>query len=229
MKYTAAIACLLGLATAVQVDQSDYYYSLNTNSYLQAYYNYGYGMWYTTTYHAGPGPYYDTTIFTSCDDTYHYEETGFNAYFSPYTGMMFQFIDGNGNDLYWMEVGVEADVLDVTPYKQAVWWQRGLSYIQNGNPYETHAYAGGAYEVIIGNAYVFWGEEMAVWGSEVFDALANSNAFWQYTTPAINYNMFDNSWADPYTMVDLTDYVINNVPGIGDYVGAYEIYQSQLF
>ena len=64
-------------------------------------------MWYTTTYHAAPGPYYDDSIFTSCDDTYHYEETGFNAYFSPYGGLMFQFIDGNANDLYWMEVGAK--------------------------------------------------------------------------------------------------------------------------
>jgi hypothetical protein len=62
---------------------------LNTNSYLQAYYNYGYGLWYTTFYEAGPGPYYEDTIFTACDDTYHYEEVGFETYMSPYAGLMF--------------------------------------------------------------------------------------------------------------------------------------------
>ena len=70
---------------------------------------------------------------------------------------------------------------------------------------------------------------MATWSGELFDIMANSSPALTYTTPAINFNMFDNSWADPYTMVDLTDYVIQNVPGIGDYVGAYQIYESMLF
>jgi hypothetical protein len=31
-------------------------------------------------------------------------------------------MDGSSNDLYWMEVGAEADVFTIVPYKQAVYW-----------------------------------------------------------------------------------------------------------
>lgn len=83
--------------------------------------------------------------------------------------------------------------------------------------------------MIVGNAYLFWGEEMATWGGEVFDVVVNSNPAFAYSAPAITYNKFDNSWADPYTMYDLTDFVVNNVPTVGDYIGITEIYESQLF
>ena len=70
---------------------------------------------------------------------------------------------------------------------------------------------------------------MATWGGELFDIMANSSPAFTHTGPVITFNKFDNSWSDPYARVDLTEYVIQNVPGIGDYVGAYQIYESQLF
>ena len=114
---------------------------------------------YQTTYYSGVGPYYSSAIFTAIDDTMHYEEYGFNFDFYATASIGMYFGDtASDSDYYYLSANAEADVLSVTPYKQVVWFQRPLANLEtNGSP-NPHAWIGGAYDVEIGDAYVYYEE-----------------------------------------------------------------------
>ena len=86
-----------------------------------------------------------------------------------------------------------------------------------------HAWTGAAYELSLGQAHLYWGEELVTAGSEVFEAI-NSGTAIVYDWPVWADWRLDNSWNDMWAELDLTDYLIGAVPTLGDFIGLQELY-----
>lgn len=70
---SAAIAALLSTVSIAQKGGN----SFGTSTY-ECYWTYDVPLVYETNYYSGVGPYYDSTIYTSIDNSMHYEEYGFD-------------------------------------------------------------------------------------------------------------------------------------------------------
>ena len=64
---------------------------------------------------------------------------------------------------------------------------------------------------------------MGTYDGELFDGLATGTwiSWSEYTWTTFD---FANSWDDPYTELDLTTYVSDVMPDIGNYLGVTEVY-----
>lgn len=140
-----------------------YCVSPDSNFFMWEFY-YTLAVGYGSGYQSGKGPYYDDEIFTDSvdgvdgiDESHHYEEYSFagDVYAQTYLTMYFGTLN---QPVYAFTIGGNVDAVTITPYKQVVWFQRGLSELIGGEDYSTHVYAGGAYEVKFGQAYLWYVE-----------------------------------------------------------------------
>jgi hypothetical protein len=214
---SSAVAALLATATQAQV----YGNSFGTGTSYECYWSVDIPLQYETNYYSGVGPYYDDTIYTSIDDTMHYEEYGFD--FSFYGVAEFGCALGDvttTSDYYYLNVIGEADVLKITPYKQTVWWTRPLAMQEQGNTAAVHAYVGGAYSVTTGNAYISYDENAGTGYGDLW-----TGGQWTYLDAYTDTTYLSN-WDDPVYTVNVVDYLPSN---IAQYLGEYQLYEQQLF
>ncbi len=215
---SAAVAALLATTATAQSGSGDFF----TESWGAMVYAYDVPFTYETTYYSGIGPYYSDNIFTSIDDTMHFEEYGFvfNFYATASIGIIFGDYTVN-EDVYNLIVEAEADVLSITPYKQVMWFQRPVSNMQENGVSEIHAWVGGAYQVATGEAFVSYTENAYTGIGDLW----NSGS-WTERPSYSGDGSYESNWEDPLYTVNVVDYLPT---GVQDYITEYEIYTAQLF
>ena len=223
-----AVAALLGLIKTASAACAGTWYANDCDTSFGGSFEIQYGwevpLLYGTTYYAGKGPYDSDVVFTNIDDTMHFEEYGFTASLDIHAYSTFSFYDQSSSPVYQFTIGGHADVFDITPYKQVLWWQNFMEDLINSQSFATHVWVGGAYEVSFGAAYIYYVESALTQGANVFEELDTQTSWWN-TYPAGSY---ENTWTwyDTYYTVDVIDYLPQDVQ---DMVGEEEYYNKQLF
>jgi hypothetical protein len=176
---------------------------------------------YETNYYSGIGPYYSDNIFTDIDDTMHYEEYGFDFDFYAQVGIYFYMGDISPDSTYYFVAAFgEADVLQITPYKQTVWFQRPVAEMMAGGSSTPHMWVGGAYQVATGEAYLSYEENAYTGVGDLWNAGA-----WTVQYPDTD-TTYLSSWDDPVYYVNVIDYLPSNFQ---TYITEYQLYEQQLF
>jgi hypothetical protein len=169
---SAIISTLLGSTLATNWwSNSNWILGGNSGDSWNIQVSYDVPTYWTSTYYSGVGPYYSSNIFTDITDEYHYEEYGFLFYTGASAGIDFVIGDTTTGDAgYYFSMVANADLLEITPYKQVIWFQRPLAAVMNGNSPSTSLWMGGAYEAKVGNAYVSYEEDSATFYEYVYSA-----------------------------------------------------------
>ena len=214
---SGAVAALLATTTLAQSGSG----SLFDESWGSLIYAYDVPLTYETTYYSGIGPYYSDNIFTGIDDTMHYEEYGFlfSFYATGYIGMIFGDTTA-GTDVYNLIVEAEVDVLEITPYKQVVWFQRPVSNMMENGVSEIHAWVGAAYQVATGEAFMSYTESAYTGIGDLWTGGAWTER------PSYTDASYPSSWDDPIYHVNVVDYLPAEVQ---QWITEYEIYSAQMF
>jgi hypothetical protein len=117
------VSALLGGSQAVWYSGSSALVGGGAGDMFNILFNYDVPMYVTTTYYSGNGPYYSSDIFTGIDSSDHYEEYG--VLYSLSADASLDFVIGDSTDgsaYYYFSIAANADILDITPYKQVIWW-----------------------------------------------------------------------------------------------------------
>jgi hypothetical protein len=137
-------------------------------------------------------------------DAHHYEEM--QAYFNLYAeaGVGIAFWDQYRFDITWT-----VDVLQFSPYRQTFWFSRFLANMATGSSDPFELWAGGAYELSFGSAYISYCESAYTYSGELFTYLAsNGGSSWITGSPA---HADHQCWDDSTYSVSVADYMPQNM------------------